>query len=290
MLTLSRWWLTNLFRIRSTVFLHLWWWRWPLSWSELSYHSWLFSDPLRSCILCYTDTEFEISDGCYFVHFHNNTSADQLYCVILSLLHCFLVHALLRSGTGWTLPLTPGRQRRVWTIIWALCVYPPLSRVFTLTYCTFLPLFSLQSHNEWFHPRTPPLCPCLSSSSPRLRIPLPSPFFFVLSRFIPMLHSNWVIFFFLFLFLFSSTSSPSGPTTAYRDLFGACLYPQSSSLAYGKLQSVICLRVYRDLQFFSLRVLFSLQSTSQCDVWIHGEAVRPGRRCVFVSSSWDHTL
>lgn len=46
-------------------------------------------------------------------------------------------------------------------LIRALCFYPLLSRVRTHTYCTFLPLFSLQSHNERFHPRTPPLCPCL---------------------------------------------------------------------------------------------------------------------------------
>ena len=38
--------------------------------------------------------------------------------------------------------------------------------------------------------------------------------------------------FFYFFFANSSPPSPSGPTKAYRDLFGACLYPYSLSLAY----------------------------------------------------------
>lgn len=92
-------------------------------------------------------------------------------------------------------------KTRVEQLLPALCFYPLLSRILTHTYNTFLPLFSLQSHNEWFHPRTPPpLSLSLQLIPEAPRFPLAS--FFVLSHFIPMLHSNRVIFFFLFFSFF----------------------------------------------------------------------------------------
>lgn len=132
-------------------------------------------------------------------------------------------------------------------LIRALRFHPLLSRVFTHTYRTSLPLFSLQSHNERFRPRTPPLCPCLIPEAQRARLPL-SPFF-VLSHFIPMPHSSRVR-----IFIFSLPPFPpphlgrQRPTGTYLvSVFipTACLWPT------GKLQSVICLQVDRNLPFSS---------------------------------------
>lgn len=118
------------------------------------------------------------------------------------------------------------------------------------TYSTFLLLFSLQSHNERFHPRTPPLCPCLSNSSLRLNTLLSLSPLFVLSHFIPMLHSNLVrAFFFYFLPPLPpphlGRQRPTGTYLVFVFIPTACLWPT------GKLQSVICLQVDRNLPFSS---------------------------------------
>lgn len=94
-------------------------------------------------------------------------------------------------------------------------------------------------------------CPCLSSLSLRLNTLLslpPSPFF-VLSHFIPMLHSSRVR---IFIFFVPPLRPPhlgqQRPTGTYLvSVFipAACLWPT------GKLQCVICLQVDRNLPFSS---------------------------------------
>lgn len=116
---------------------------------------------------------------------------------------------------------------------------------------------SAQRYQVFSHPRIAPFSPFFlffaksqwaiqSTDSPSLSLSHPrgsaqsssySSFFFpVLSVFIPMLLSSLVIFFF-----FSPTSilsSQTGPSKAYRDLFGLSSSPLWPT---GKLQSVICL-------------------------------------------------
>lgn len=93
-----------------------------------------------------------------------------------------------------------GNKDKSWTAPSSIMFLPAaIKNSHTHTYNTFLPLFSLQSHNEWFHPRTPPpLSLSLQLIPEAPRFPLAS--FFVLSHFIPMLHSNRVIFFFFSFF------------------------------------------------------------------------------------------
>lgn len=98
----------------------------------------------------------------------------------------------------------------------ALCSYPALSRLFTLAYSTFLVHFA---KSQWAIPSTD----CSSLSLPLRLSPSGSAHSFDCLK---SLHSN-------------ATRQPfpppqSGPTQAYWDLFGACLYPCSLSLAYGQ--------------------------------------------------------
>lgn len=159
-------------------------------------------------------------------------------------------------------------------LIPASCFYPLLSRVFTHMYSTFLPLFSLQSHNERFQPRTPPLCPCLSGSSLRLNTLLSlSPLFCFKS-----LHSNaaqqpgeiFLFFFFPLTLLPPPHLGRPRPTGTYLvSVFipTACLWPT------GKQQSVICLQVDRNLPFSSSLAPAHTSKHVIC-VWIEEGRVR----------------
>lgn len=132
-------------------------------------------------------------------------------------------------------------------LISELCSHHLPLRVFTHTHThtspSFLPLHVLQSHNEGFHPRPPPLCPCLCSSSLRLFHSSPLCFSLVLSYFIPMLYSNRAVYFFIY---FSPTLLHLGqqrPTGTYV----VCVFIPSARLwPRGKLQSVISLQVDRN--------------------------------------------
>lgn len=104
----------------------------------------------------------------------------------------------------------------------ASCFYSLLSRVFTHTYSTFLPLFKV-TMSDSIHGL---LLSVLVSS---LRLHISAYFLFCFKS----LHSNAAQQPGDFP-PFSSPSSPSGPTKAYRDLFGYCLYPHSLSVAYGQ--------------------------------------------------------
>lgn len=139
-------------------------------------------------------------------------------------------------------------KTRVNILIQALCFHPLLSGDFTHTYCTFLPLFFTKS--QWVIPSTD--TSSLSLSHPWGSTHFSPPLFvFVLSHFIPMLHSSLVRIFFIF-FLPTPLPPPhqgqQRPTGTYLvPVFipTACLWPT------GKLQSVICLQVDRNLPFSS---------------------------------------
>lgn len=162
-----------------------------------------------------------------------------------------------------------GDKDKSWTAPSSIMFLPAaIKNSHTHTYNTFLPLFSLQSHNEWFHPRTPPpLSLSLQLIPEAPRFPLAS--FFVLSHFIPMLHSNRVIFFFSFLFFFPPPSLPllhlgqQRPTGTY---LVSVFIPTARLWPTGKLQSVICLRADKNLPFSSVLVptLTSKHFTALC--------------------------
>lgn len=137
-------------------------------------------------------------------------------------------HTYIDSGTGWTLAHTHGTQRQEW-ISHSSIMFPPTPiRSFHTHVLHLSPsLLYKVTMSDSIHGH---LLSVLVSSLRLNTLLSPSFFVFVLSHFIPMLHGSLVRIF--IFFANSSPSSPSGPTKAYRDLFGVCLYPHSLSLAY----------------------------------------------------------
>lgn len=242
----------------------------------------------KTLFLCSGLSKFPLGlaeSACSFGALSEISQSEQVSgCCVLFDIVCFLGHCLI--GTHMSTPCSSiseahrlrlehrlnfcshswETKTRVEQLVPALCFYPLLSRILTHTYNTFLPLFSLQSHNEWFHPRTPPpLSLSLQLIPEAPRFPLAS--FFVLSHFIPMLHSNRVIFFFFSFFpppslplLHLGQQRPTGTYLVSVFIPTARLWPT------GKLQSVICLWADKNLPFSSVLVptLTSKHFTALC--------------------------
>lgn len=141
------------------------------------------------------------------------------------------------SGGGWTFALThliPGQE---WTSHLSI-MFPPNAIKCFHTHVSHLspPFFcSLQSRNEQFSPRTPPLCPCLIPEAQLSRPPTPLFFFPVLSVFIPMLLSSLVI---LFYFLPPPFSPPKPGHRRPTGTYLVFLHPHSGLRANCRVWSV----------------------------------------------------
>ena len=187
---------------------------------------------------------------------------------------------------GWTLAHTRETETRV-NISFQQYVYTHCYQEFSHTWIApFSPFLSLckVTMSDSIHGFL--LSVLVSPSHPRgSRHSSPFLLSFVLSHFIPMLHSNWVRTFFFLPPLPSPHRGWQRPTGTYLvSVFipTACLWPA------GKLQSVICLQVHRNLLFSSSLALTFKERHHSVD--LRREGLVGSASCVLFSICWGHTL